>query len=232
MAEVNYKNMEITKDYYGILHESIKDAKEYEMLLKYLPEFYRILCNIISNKKTGWYTRILVDCALSYLVLEKDVLPDKKSKKGYLDDLFLFSYILKEIRDKISKNIILDNLYGVNLEVKDEKIFDLIYDVYSRCCDILEGKEEEVLEMVGISKFSALDLLCANDRAAQLTRGKKKLKLLYAMAAVIIKEKMIHGELDTSGFGRSISSKRFKEYIINHPEYGEIKRYGAFLSND
>ena len=124
------------------------------------------------------------------------------------------------------------NLQGTNIEVENEKIFDLIYEIYSKCCDYLEGKEEEILNLVGISKFSALDLLCANDRIAQITKGKKKLKLLYAMAAVIIKERMIDGRFDTSGFGKSITSQRFKEYIMNHPEYGEIKRYGAFLEND
>lgn len=232
MEKDEFGEIEISKDYYDILKENAIHSEKFGGILKYLPDFYRILCNIITDKKTSWYARILVNSALAYLVLEQDIIPDKKGEKGYLDDLFLCSYILKEIRDKISKEIILSNLHDTSIGARNGEIFDLIYEVNSKCADYLDGKEAEILNLVGISKFNALDLLCANDRKAEITKGKKKLKLLYAMAAVIIREKIVGWTFDTSEFGDDITSQRVKDYILNHPEYGEIKRYGAFLEDD
>ncbi|MCX6113024.1 MAG: DUF1232 domain-containing protein [Proteobacteria bacterium] len=217
---------EKTKDYYDLLKEDVKYSKEFEGILRYLPSFYKLLCNIISDKKTNWYSRILVNCALAYLVLERDVINDKEGGKGYLDDLFLCSYVLKEIRDKISKEIILNNANDLDIEEHGEKLLNLIYDIHSKTLENLGGKENEILNFVGLSRFNALDLLCSNDKLFQIRKANKKLRLLYAMNAVIIQEFFdLKLELDHRRF------KMFEGYITAHPEFSEIKRYIAFLED-
>lgn len=222
--ELLKKRKEITKNYYFVLKQATKDIDDFDGILKYLPEFYKLSCNIINNQMTDWYTKTLLNCSLAYYVLEKDIIPDKSGDKGYLDNLYLCAYVLKQIRDNVSKEIILNNLEGVNIERDGEEILELIYDVLTKCLVHLNGKEEKILNLVGLSKFNSLDLLCVNDKIAQITVRKKKLKVLYSMVAVKVKSLL--------SYIGDTKIERIKEYVQNHPEYGEIKRYGAFLDNE
>jgi len=98
------------KNYYDILKESVQGYEGYEGILNNLPIFYKLLCKIDSDKKCPWSAKMLVHSALANLVLESDIIDDSIGPEGYLDDLFLCSYVLKEIRNRISKELITENI--------------------------------------------------------------------------------------------------------------------------
>ena len=223
-VKVKEEEIEITKNYYFILKQAVKDIDDFEGILKYLPEFYKLSCNIMNDQMANWYTKMLLNCSLAYFVLENDVIPDKLRDRGYLDDLYLCAYVLKQIRDNVSKDIILNNLEGVNIEGGAEAVLDLIYDVLTKCSTYLNGAEGKILNLVGLSKFNSLDLLCVKDKILKITVRKNKVKLLYSMIAV-----KIH---DWEGIYGHTRMKQFREYVQNNPEYEEIKRYGAFLDDE
>jgi len=206
------------KNYYDYLQESVGDCDDFEGILKLLPSFYQVLCNIDSDKKSNWYTRMLVNVALSYLILENDLIPEKEKKKGYLDDIFICAYVLKEIRDKISKEIILDNL---DPNESKENFLDLIYDVLTKSSSYLDNKTNRILEFVGLNKFNLFDFLYENDKAMNLTRLKKKKRLIYAMLAVKTKQ-----ALHNSQYTRQ--AEYLKEHLKGHPEFVEVRRYMEF----
>ena len=214
------KSRKRNKDYSDILVEAVKDNDMYDGILKNLPKFYVLLCNIASYRKSNWYTKMLVNSALAYLVIEEDVIPDKKGPKGHLDDLFICTYVLKLIRDKISKDIISDNLHGTGIE-NGEQAFDLIYETFSKSSFHLEERAEEILSLVGLNKFNNFDLMYQSDKNIQLTKYKKKKRLIYAMLAVKTKQVMsiTHG---------SIRLEHLKKHIKEHPEFIEIKRFMGF----
>jgi uncharacterized membrane protein YkvA (DUF1232 family) len=207
------------KSYYNYLKLAVDSYQDDEDILKYLPGFYQLLCNIGCNNKSQWYTKMLVNAALSYLVLEEDIIPDKGGKDGYLDDLYICAYVLKEIRDKVSKNIILDNIEDLDFE---DDIFQLIYDVVNRASDILGDKTEQILDLVGFSKFTLFDFLYDQDMTRWLMKRKEKRRMFYAMLAVKV-DSILKIE------SKTYQMTKLQSIIRTHHEFGEIKRHMEFM---
>jgi len=206
------------KSYYYHLKLAVDNCQDDEDILKYLPDFYQLLCNIGCNNKSQWYTKMLVNAALSYLVLEEDIIPDK-AKGGYLDDLYICAYVLKEIRDKVSMKIILDNIGDLYFE---DDIFQLIYDVVNRASDTLGDKTEKILDLVGFSKFTLFDFLYNQDMTRWLMKRKDKRRMFYAMLAVKA-DSILKIESNTH------KMTNLQSIIKTHHEFGEIKRYMEFI---
>jgi len=209
------------KNYYDYLQAAIEDCSDYDGILKYLPDFYLLICKIASDDKASWYTKMLVNAALSYLVLEDDIVSDKKSSKGYIDDLYVFAYVLKEIRDKVSKNIILNNVDDFEYM---GNIFEIIYDVFNISSSYLEDKTDYILDLVGLSAFSPFYCLYDSNNSKRLTNRKEKRRLLYAMLAVKINQ--ILDEED------AFANLKLKSLIFDSPEFGDIKTYMEFIDGN
>lgn len=210
------------KSYYHILKESVEGCQDYDGILKYLPDFYLLISDIGCDPKASWYTKMLVNSALSYLVIEDDVIPDTLGPKGYLDDLYICAYVLKEIRDNVSKNIVSEN---ANKFGYGDEIFQLIYDVFNETSSYLEDATESILSVVALNKISLFDLLCDQEKSMRFTKLKKKRRLLYAMLAV--KAKPILDKDDTD-----YQTMELKSLIKDHHEFGEIKTYMGFIDEN
>ena len=70
-----------------------------DQLVQNLPQFLDLLCNLLTDESTDFNIKVLCSLALSYLVIEDDYYPDSK-ENGYLDDMFVITYALKQIKDK------------------------------------------------------------------------------------------------------------------------------------
>ena len=93
---------------------------------------------------------MIISSAIAYFVLEDDVIPDHK-ENGYIDDLFIASFVLKEIKDNSPELIDENWLY-------EEDIFARIDDVYLQTSEILGDLTYEILRKVGLHKFRTLEL--------------------------------------------------------------------------
>lgn len=137
--------------YYDVL---IQNLKKYEGPNKKLqlncPIFFKLLCDILNDKFTDWYTKMMIGSAIAYFVLEDDVIPDHE-ENGYIDDLFIVSFVLKEIKDNSPELIDENWLY-------EEDIFATIDDVYLQTSGILGDLTYDILRKVGLYKFRSLDL--------------------------------------------------------------------------
>jgi uncharacterized membrane protein YkvA (DUF1232 family)/predicted nucleic acid-binding Zn ribbon protein len=209
------------KSYYYNLKTAVDDFGEYEDVLRYLPDFYLLICNIVQGERSSWYTKMLANAALSYLVLENDLIADEMGAEGYLDDLFLCAYVLKEIRDKVSKNIILESLG--ELEYGDE-IFQLIYDVVNITSHYLDIDTDKILKFVGLDKFTQLDLLYDEEVSKKIENRKEKKKVFYAMIAVKAKEILESNDDSPETFA-------LKNMVKDHYEFAEISTYMRFLDD-
>lgn len=138
-------------EYYDILIENIKNYNgPHKDLQLNCPIFFKLLCSILNYRFTDWHTKIMISSSLAYFVLEDAVIPDKE-ENGYIDDLFIVSYVLKEIMEK-SPELIVENW------PYHEDIFDLIEDTYQKTSDILGDLSNDVLRKVGLHKFKSLSL--------------------------------------------------------------------------
>lgn len=222
--DISSKDIYGDRSYYKQLQKSIEVYPEhyYDGVIRYLPDFYQLLCNIGSNPRSSWYTKMLVNCALSYLVLEEDLIPDKEGVEGYIDDLYICAYVLKEIRDKVSKNIIIEN--ANELEFNDD-IFGVIYDVVNITSSHLDGKAERILDFVGLNRFSQFDLLYEQEVSKKFSNRKEKKMLLYAMLAVKTKE-IFDDEIEDH------TNSMLRSLILDHPEFGDINAYMGFIDDN
>jgi|GEM_PF-2049210 len=204
------------KSYFEYLKNSVESCQDYEGILAHLPGFYTILCNIARDSKCDWYTKMLINAALSYLVVENDVISEKKQgAKGYLDDLFVCSYALKQIRDNVSKEIIVSNLGDGESK---EDILEVIYEVVTKSSSYLGKKTKKILDFVGLSKFNEFDFQYNNEKMCVITRLKRQRRLIYAMLAVKTYH-VLHNMISTR------HTIQLREHLFEHPEFTEIKKY-------
>ena len=180
-------------------------------LINYSPLFFELLCNILNDTYCDWHTKILISSSLGYFVLDEDVIPDS-SENGYVDDLFIICYVLREIKNNSLSQLIEDNW------VYEEDIFELIEDVYQKSYEVIESHACEILHKVGIYKFKNLELEeysgTYTDRLSKLANEKRE---LLALLSFVIKQ-LYNVNMSNRSFSK------IKEYLMQYGDYDEINR--------
>ena len=188
-------------------------------LVKYLPAFFNLACNILNDRYTDWHTKILISSALGYFVLEEDVIPNH-TEFGYLDDLYLLVYALRETKRHVSPSLLEDN-WGYS-----ENIHDLIEEVYHDTYTVIQDYACEILHKVGLRKFKELELEEYSgtypQKIAKLAQEKRE---LIALTAYLIK--LIYR---TNLKGREL--KRIKDFLMQYGDYTEIARLIELSNRD
>jgi len=179
-------------------------------ITKYSPHFFKLLCNILNDQFIDWHTRILISSALGYFVMDEDVIPDN-IENGYVDDLFIICYVLREIKNNISSKLIEENW------PYEEDILELVDDIYEKSYRVVQDKACEILQTVGIHRFKTLELEeysgTYQDKIAKLGSEKRE---LIAISAFLIKM------LYNVDMGRNF--KEIKTYVKKYGSYDEINR--------
>ena len=135
--------------FYEALCKTVEGDPEalYGDIVKYAPIFFKLLCEILEDERTDWHTRLAINAALAYFVVPNDIIPeDKHGSLGYVDDVFLCVYVLREIKREIGKEIIVDNWNG------KEDIIEIINDIYFKSKKIVKNECVDILEFSGLIK--------------------------------------------------------------------------------
>jgi len=198
--------------FYDILVSKMNnDNGMHKEITKYSPQFFDLLCNILNDKFTDWHTKILISSALGYFVLDDDIIPDH-DEDGYVDDLFIICYVLKEIKNNISSTLVEDNWYY------DGDILQLIDEIYNQSYDIVEDNVCAILQKVGLHKFKTLELEEYSgeypQRMAKLGHEKRE---LLALLAFVIKQ-IYHVNMNNK------KTETIKKYLQQYGDYQEINR--------
>lgn len=179
--------------------------------VKYFPPLYSLACNILNDEYTDWHTKMMISTALGYYILEEDINPDDKDD-GYVDDLFIISYVLREIKKHVSSNIITNNW-----EYEDD-VMEIIDAAFTNTHKILGNKACDVLHLVGLWKFKRLELEefhgSSNEKIDKLVKEKRELLALVAYLVKII----YHAEVSAK------SLNYIKNYLKTFGDYDEINR--------
>jgi len=178
---------------------------------KYCPKFFELLSNILNDKYVDWHTKMMISAALGYFVLEEDVITDTETN-GYIDDLYLVTYILNEIKNNQSPEIIIRNWDG------EKDIIRLIDEIFIEASEIIGPLSKQILQKVGLYKFSLLALEEYSGEypkiQARLAREKRD---LIALLAYIIQK------VENDKF-KSRSYSEIKKYVENNGNFNEIQR--------
>ena len=178
---------------------------------RYCPIFFELLSNILNDKFVDWHTKVMISATLGYFVLEEDVICDTE-KNGYIDDLYLVTYVLNEIKNSQSPEIIIRNWSG------KENIIRLINDVFIETSQIVGPLSKKILQKVGLYKFSLLSLEEYSGeypkRYAKVSREKRE---LIGLLAYII-QKVQGDDLYRSNY------EKIKKHVENDENFDEIQR--------
>ena len=104
------ENIKKFNSYYDFLKKEIMQfhgpIKEYVF---YLPSLFKLLTDILNNNKLSADDRKLIFCALGYFVTPDDIIPEEiYGPAGYIDDIFLCSWVLKKLIKKYNVNFFLN----------------------------------------------------------------------------------------------------------------------------
>ena len=133
------------KDFYDVLRENLDSYRgEYERFVDYSPDIYKLLVDILNEKKLNPKFRMKICATLGYFVVPFDIIPEQiYGPHGYVDDIFLCSYVLKEIKNEIGIEFLDEFWEG------DEELEDVLNVCYTQSKEILGDKVNDVLNYVG-----------------------------------------------------------------------------------
>lgn len=89
------------KTYYSYLVDQIEDfkfrAKDVSKI-SIIPEFFKLLTDMLDHDEVDRESRSLINTALGYFVAPSDVLPDDVyGPDGFMDDIFVCSVVLNQL---------------------------------------------------------------------------------------------------------------------------------------
>lgn len=141
------ENIKKFNSYYDFLKKEITQfhgpIKEY---IFHLPSLFKLLTDILNNNKLSTDDRKLIFCALGYFVTPSDIIPEEiYGPAGYIDDIFLCSWVLKKLMKKYNTNFFLN--YWDN---ENDPIDEVIEYCLEETSKDLNEKRNEIFEFVGI----------------------------------------------------------------------------------
>lgn len=134
------------KDFYDLIRENLDSYRgEYEGFIDYGPDLFKLLINILNDRKTGSHIRIKINAALAYYVAPFDIIPEQiYGPHGYIDDIYVCAHVIKDISGELGYN------YLENIWEGDESLEIIVDECYNRSEEILGDKIQEVLGYVGL----------------------------------------------------------------------------------
>ncbi|WP_405293928.1 YkvA family protein [Methanobrevibacter sp.] len=133
------------KDFYDTLIENLETyTGEYESFIDYGPTLFKVLCNLL-NEDIDRSLKLPICGAIAYYVTPEDIIPEQiYGPYGYIDDIYLSSYVLKIVASKHGFEFI-QNIAPV------PDIEGIILECESKSLEILKDDEiKSILDYIGL----------------------------------------------------------------------------------
>ena len=135
------------KCYCDFLREELDNFEgNFDKFIFYIHDFFKLLCNLLDeNLKPE--DRRKINSALAYFVIPNDVISEEiYGPMGYIDDIFLCTVVLKEIKEKYGSDL-LNKLWS-----HDEDLDYVLEYSYNRSHQILKEQNlvDDVLKYAGL----------------------------------------------------------------------------------
>ena len=133
------------KDFYDTLIENLETySGEYESFIDYGPDLFKLLCDLLKSD-VDHSLKLPICGAIAYYVDPNDIIPEQiYGPYGYIDDIYLSSYVLKMVASKHSYEFIQEKSSLSDVE-------DIIDECEAKSLEILSDDEVKgILEYVGL----------------------------------------------------------------------------------
>ena len=140
MEEVEFK------DFYDVIRENLADYDgDYEDFINYGPDLFKLLTEVLNQNEVPADIRLKISAALAYYVAPFDIIPETiYGPDGYVDDIFVCLYVLKEIEDRMGYEF-LEELWECETDLQE-----VIDECYDKSKDVVEDKIDHILKYVGL----------------------------------------------------------------------------------
>ena len=142
---IKVKLMEATfKDFYDTLIENLEAySGEYESFIDYGPRLFKVLCNLLKCD-IDKSLKLPICGAIAYYVTPDDVIPERiYGPYGYIDDIYLSTYVLKMVASKHG--------YEIIQKISSPDIEEIISECESKSLEILNDDEiKSILNYIGL----------------------------------------------------------------------------------
>ena len=133
------------KDFHDTLIENLETYNgEYESFIDYGPSLFKLLCDLLSSDVDS-ALRLPICGAIAYYVTPEDVIPENVyGPYGYIDDIYVSSYVLKMVGERHGYEFIQDvsSLDGIK---------DIIFECEEKSLEILKDDEvQAIIEYIGL----------------------------------------------------------------------------------
>ena len=132
------------KDFYDTLLENLDNYNgEYESFINYGPNLFKLLCDLL-NADIDVSLRLPICGAIAYYVTPDDVISEQiYGPYGYIDDIYLASYVLKMVAERHGYDFLQKNS---NFEVEP-----IVKECEVKSLEILnENEVESIINYIGL----------------------------------------------------------------------------------
>ena len=132
------------KDFYDTLLENLDNyTGEYESFIDYGPALFKLLCDLL-NADIDKSLRLPICGAIAYYVTPEDIIPEQiYGPYGYIDDIYLSSYVLKMVASRHG--------YEFIQERSSPDIENIINECEAKSLEILNDDEiRSILDYIGL----------------------------------------------------------------------------------
>ncbi len=207
----------MASNFNGFYEDLVREFKgyngHYKEILKYCPDFFMLLCEILKDKNADWHTRLLVNSALAYFVVPEDIISEKElGPIGYIDDVFICAYVLKEIKDKEDSTLLEKNWH------RKTNILELVDEVYTKTKKIIKDDYNDILIYSGLKK----DTMKVDFKRSKLNKNLNE-KLQYEnkeLKALLVFVTRVIWRNDLS---RDPKIGRLKKFLLEQDSYHELE---------
>ena len=134
------------KDFYDTLVENLEAYNgEYASFIDCGPNLFKLLCDILDRDIKQEIRRDICG-AIAYYVVPMDVIPEQiYGPYGYIDDIFMSVYALRQVADEYGYEFI-QEVWEYDSDIKE-----VMDDCYEKSMDVLEDEEiEAILTYIGL----------------------------------------------------------------------------------
>lgn len=134
------------RGFYELLQEHVTEYRgEFDDIVLLVPDFFRLLTNLLEDARVSKEARMLINAAIAYFVAPYDVHPEEVyGPFGYLDDLFLCAYVIRELRSLLPDEV-MEDAWEAEFDLK--QITDAVYE---KSREGLDEKTDAILKYVGL----------------------------------------------------------------------------------
>ena len=152
----NNSTEDLFMDYEDNLKNFNEDIKYYE-IIKFAHPLFKTLCNISNEPDCNWHIKHEINSALAYFSLVDDVIDDTiKSGLGYIDDIFVASFVLFDIAER--------DFHLLNKSLDPGLNITTIKNLFEKSSEIINDDLSQIINLLGLrGLMSFFDLHQSNN---------------------------------------------------------------------